>query len=1286
MERVYERINKKEFCERTQLIQWKAAALLERGKFLPLIYSWTTKKFACTANFAVSSKSNSIACLSPDGELNIMQPASNKLILKSQVRVLLDPYPEFRLIEWNQTETLLLATRSTAVVDVFEAQGMFLYKIQMKDESQRSSQIISQIRIHSLTNNENFSDDVYTLQIDGTLSSFRVGKQAYHRLFTVTLNASPLCSMAYVSKFNILISSSEFQPQNHSTEGQDFGLSVYRLTDSSPFVECIKETNTKKAWHERIPFLSDKRSIITCLEISPEQKSLMAVTSNGDLFWFALPSLRLMHSTSSLDDKIVPTQVSWITEDSFVVLHSNGQISRTSPQNYFLGNYEDRQLNLLENCRRIRTVDDSTAFAITEVRLDNVVTSDENKQRVGAELSLFFFFHLSFLLKLLKAFFSFFFGGDATADLSEKVGVEQSAHLTLYTTRNLTLSEYIEKCLVDRNYELAISLAESVPDAYDLDLIYKRQWADLKSEAEITEEHVDVLRCVHDGQWVLEECLRLDVPQIQLHGRLLSLAQVVAEGVKNNEKLIQRVQNATKIMNIVRQAIARDEEACQMYLRYRNSNLLNFAFAIAEDAQFLVLTCLLKVHGDELRNYLLLILWSIPENSQPKGYAHLLPYCKEVDLPDGLTFVLGEYNKYKAAKIEMIPQRYTAHSKFLFGIDDLNEEEQFESWSRERAEMIDKISGINDDCVSFLDTAIEHGCQNLNDLKRKYQLYGTLVKFAGSINLSFEQFCESDAAFIQSTLSKHMSRKNVVEHFDEIVQLIEFADKNREKSSNQILRFVREHSTRNFDVLNELKALRPELLTSETLIDCFLGFELTGQPLIDAMKQFDLDQKLIEVVELCSTIPKLKDRTFADFHSASLDAKKARDLVGKFVRGSCEQTKKQTDEWWRNLLAQSRQLRRSQFEKLISDEELLRLICSEMLESVCYQQKSDLPAARQAPFHLVVDLSGTAESAKVSLLKQNVFEELIVDKSQQYLDLAMPDLNNANLRRATVVLDSLRTGSRLPRLIATQKRQIDVIRSSLELGSKRVPGTFAHCTKETLLTEIVGTKNNYKNVKACADLAKLLELSTPSARALANCATTALERKDTNTLGNYVKQLAKSARDFVVVYEMAKKILERDSDDEDLQDDAMACLIHNCPEDDLNVVFELLAKHRNRKSERQIETNVKEQTSQTMPDPIYTPIQQLYLYDFDSQPFIPEFTHQTDVILAVEGDLDALERVHANPELHDAFMALKHLQETGVHPFILQNLQERHLRQIADRSEKSIKIEQPKDEDADWDF
>lgn len=54
MESVYAQINDQEYCERTQLFDRDVTALLERGKYLPLLYSWTTKKFGCSANFAVS--------------------------------------------------------------------------------------------------------------------------------------------------------------------------------------------------------------------------------------------------------------------------------------------------------------------------------------------------------------------------------------------------------------------------------------------------------------------------------------------------------------------------------------------------------------------------------------------------------------------------------------------------------------------------------------------------------------------------------------------------------------------------------------------------------------------------------------------------------------------------------------------------------------------------------------------------------------------------------------------------------------------------------------------------------------------------------------------------------------------------------------------------------------------------------------------------------------------------------------------------------------------------------
>lgn len=88
-----------------------------------------------------------------------------------------------------------------------------------------------------------------------------------------------------------------------------------------------------------------------------------------------------------------------------------------------------------------------------------------------------------------------------------------------------------------------------------------------------------------------------------------------------------------------------------------------------------------------------------------------------------------------------------------------------------------------------------------------------------------------------------------------------------------------------------------------------------------------------------------------------------------------------------------------------------------------------------------------------------------MEKSKDFIDSSIPDLEDANLNRAILVLDALRTGNRMPRLLASQKRSIDIITLSLELGSKRVPATFSYCSKEILLSEIVNTKNNYKNVK-----------------------------------------------------------------------------------------------------------------------------------------------------------------------------------------------------------------------------
>jgi hypothetical protein len=89
-------------------------------------------------------------------------------------------------------------------------------------------------------------------------------------------------------------------------------------------------------------------------------------------------------------------------------------------------------------------------------------------------------------------------------------------------------------------------------------------------------------RFVHDKIWVVEECLRLDVvTSLQLHEQIMSLAAIVSKSIEN-EKLRKRVLNAAQILAIIRLAVPRDEDACELYLRFRHSTILAFAFAMSE--------------------------------------------------------------------------------------------------------------------------------------------------------------------------------------------------------------------------------------------------------------------------------------------------------------------------------------------------------------------------------------------------------------------------------------------------------------------------------------------------------------------------------------------------------------------------------------------------------------------------------------------------------------------------------------------------------------------------------
>jgi hypothetical protein len=91
------------------------------------------------------------------------------------------------------------------------------------------------------------------------------------------------------------------------------------------------------------------------------------------------------------------------------------------------------------------------------------------------------------------------------------------------------------------------------------------------------------------------------------------------------------------------------------------------------------------------------------------------------------------------------------------GINGVDEHALFEKWCNLRVELIDTVSGLDDDCISFIDLVIRRGFNGLSQLRNQYMLYKNFINLSDSANITFKQFINLDAQSVQSTLSAHAS-------------------------------------------------------------------------------------------------------------------------------------------------------------------------------------------------------------------------------------------------------------------------------------------------------------------------------------------------------------------------------------------------------------------------------------------------------------------------------------------------------------------------------------------------
>ena len=112
--------------------------------------------------------------MTPDRHLELFGLKDSSAVPKCRLRALYDPHPECCLLEWSASQNLLISTRSSPVIDVFEHTGVYCYTITLDDNTFDARKIITQIQTIPSDDPQCY-DTAYILQLNSKFSIYKLG-------------------------------------------------------------------------------------------------------------------------------------------------------------------------------------------------------------------------------------------------------------------------------------------------------------------------------------------------------------------------------------------------------------------------------------------------------------------------------------------------------------------------------------------------------------------------------------------------------------------------------------------------------------------------------------------------------------------------------------------------------------------------------------------------------------------------------------------------------------------------------------------------------------------------------------------------------------------------------------------------------------------------------------------------------------------------------------------------------------------------------------------------------
>ncbi|KRZ66113.1 Neuroblastoma-amplified sequence [Trichinella papuae] len=690
-----------------------------------------------------------------------------------------DTFPKWCKLSWNSWDDMLLMTRSSPEIDVFNAAAYHCFSIKIEEYDIRNfnpKDAISSMVCRKLYNEANWSDVLYVLQYKGILRCYHVGRQnGYERMFCTDLSACAMSPFTFISMIQDMdcpafITGSAFN-RDGVLSGVGVGLHIWREIDDEPYLVPfeVKDNNNNKEMAAKSSLLSNlwkKRGFIVDVSFCEEKSIMVCLTSFSDIVVCHTFSLKVINV--------------FLAETDILILFSDGCLVVQEHSCNFKDPIWKKILYRFDyDCYKVASRSESVCF-LEVARSDNA----NDSSFVMASLKSTFNFSLYCLKWLIYSFI-----GEAYNE--KKYPSSLVIETVLWKLRTISPSYLVYSKLMEGDVLGAAAVADHAKQP--MENFYKQFWQESHFDIDAVEQF---LAPVGDKLWCLKQCAEQvpdsaeDYCHLLIHGMNVG-ARLLESGEFEEAIIVDLLHKIVRYWHILQTLLeSRDAsvhefvsdsflEFQQTMLLLRDKDPIWLAVHFAKHTFYSGLKILFLRHENFIYRYWLLIISSIPEyedielirqflptsdhcHTRPVMQSRVLPVeeIKNLNFSDDILFT----NCVDRQSLEYFNSKLK--ESFHFCLDsELPDRSMLVDWYEWRSKEIEMKTHLPELAENILTFAIEKGgFRELTFLRSVFRMIGWL---------NYELFTEH--RFSLKTLSKVP-----------VVELVENMLKLSEKKENTV--------------------------------------------------------------------------------------------------------------------------------------------------------------------------------------------------------------------------------------------------------------------------------------------------------------------------------------------------------------------------------------------------------------------------------------------------------------------------------------------------------------------